>query len=140
MAPWTEKLTLESAMQVRRWAVSAIECSVNPTPAYLRNWRSTMPWFFPLSSMVLRRGHCIQAYLETGALPHESSPLHPGDQVAGPHHQSRGPRSSLVHQHRGHHHQGPTSIGWTRDWNGGVSDAETTPDVRGTSGLQKKSW
>ena len=28
-----------------------------------------------------------------------------------------------VHQHRGYHHQGPTSMGWTRDSNGGVSDA-----------------
>ena len=59
MAPWTEKLTLESARQVRRWTVSAIECSANTTSAYIRNWRSTMPWFFPPSSMVVRRGHCI---------------------------------------------------------------------------------
>ena len=59
MAPWTEKLTLESARQVRRWAVSAKECSANITSAYLRNWRSTMSWFFPPSSMVVRRGHCI---------------------------------------------------------------------------------
>ena len=59
MVPWTEKLTLESARQVRRWVVSAIECSAKTTSAYLRNWRSTMPWFFPPSSMVVRRGHCI---------------------------------------------------------------------------------
>ena len=59
MAPWTEKLTLESARQVRRWAVSAIECSANITSIYLRKWRSTMPWFFSPSSMVVRRGHCI---------------------------------------------------------------------------------
>ena len=31
----TEKLTLESARQVRRWAVSAMECSANTTTAYL---------------------------------------------------------------------------------------------------------
>ena len=49
MAPWTEKLTQESARQVRRWAVSAIECSANTRSAYLRNWGSTMPWFFPPS-------------------------------------------------------------------------------------------
>ena len=35
-----------------------------------------------------------QTYQETGALLHPSSPLHPGNQVAGPHHQSGGPRSS----------------------------------------------
>ena len=55
----TEKLTIESARQVRRWAVSAIEFSVNTTSIYLQNWRSTMPWFFPPSSMVVRCGHCI---------------------------------------------------------------------------------
>ena len=59
MAHRTEKLTLESAKQVRCWAVSAIEYSANTTSAYLWNWRSTMPWFFPPSSMVVRRGHCI---------------------------------------------------------------------------------
>ena len=45
--------------QVRRWAVSAIECSVKTTSTDLRNWRSTMPWFFPPSSMVVRRVQCI---------------------------------------------------------------------------------
>ena len=36
----------------------------------------------------------LQAYQETGSLPHASSPLQPGNQVAGPHHQFGGPRSS----------------------------------------------
>ena len=36
----------------------------------------------------------LQAYEETGALPHASSLLHPGNQEAGPHPQSEGPRSS----------------------------------------------
>ena len=70
----------------------AIKCSANSTSAYLRNWRSTMPWFFPL--WLWDVDTISQAYQETGALPHASSPLHPGNQVAGPHHQSKGPRSS----------------------------------------------
>ena len=45
--------------RIKRWAVPAIQCSANTTSPYLRNWRSTMLWFFHPSSVVVRRGHCI---------------------------------------------------------------------------------
>ena len=47
-----------------------------------------------LSSLLYGVDIVSQAYQETGALPHASSLLHPGNQVAGPHHQTGGPQSS----------------------------------------------